>query len=104
MPVNESVALAPYFHKPRGNGHPWLKRAFRHRQSTTDDMSYYIHVFNDPKETRRLLSDLSRYPVFVLYRENQVVAALPLGNAATIDKLRECTMTLRQNATSAPAE
>ena len=104
VPANEFVALAPYFHKPRGNGRPWLKRTFRHRQSTTDGMSYYIHVFKDPKETRSLLSDLSRYPVFVLYREEQVVAALPLGTVATIDKLRECASALPQSATSAQAE
>jgi hypothetical protein len=42
--------------------------------------------------------------VFVLYREEHVLAALPLGTAATIDKLRECTMALPQSATSAPTE
>jgi hypothetical protein len=58
----------------------------------------------DPKETRRLLSDFSRYPIFVLYREDQVAAALPLGTAATIDKLRECATALPQSAISARTE
>jgi hypothetical protein len=104
VPPNEYVDLAPHFHKPLGNGRSWLKRAFRHRQSRSDGMNYYIHVFRDPKETRRLLSDLSRYPTFVLYREGQVVAALPLGTVSTIDKLRDCTRGLPQSAIPAITE
>lgn len=104
VPPNEYVDLAPYFYKPLENGRSWLKRAFRHRQSPADRMSYYIHVFKDPKETQRLLSDFSRFANFVLYREDQVVAALPLGTAATIEKLRECTMGLPQSANSAFTE
>jgi hypothetical protein len=98
VPPNGYVDLAPYFHKPLGSNRSWLKRTFRHRHSPSDGMNYYIHVFKDPKETRTLLGDFSKYPVFVLYREDQVATAIPLGSSATIAKLRDYTTMLTQNA------
>ena len=100
VPPNGFVDLAPYFQKPLGGSRSWLKRPFRYRQSRSDGMNYYIHVFKDPKEARSLLADFSKYSIFVLHRGEEVATAIPIGPGATIAKLRECTTMLSSSVPS----
>lgn len=98
VPASGYVDLAPYFMKLGGGSHAWLNRPFRHRQP--QNLNYFVHVFKDPKDTRTMLRDFGKYPIFVLYQEGQPVTAIPLGSLDVVDKLEECSTKMAQSAPS----